>query len=162
MQPQRARLDQYLTPEEKIQVAKLNSRLRQLIADRNRQGIGFIMSDEFSFSNVPAYTEQQKTLQANSRDEMRHIMAEAWVIADKHKNEINSLIKEKSSYFGTWKSDLTGKVTDFLEDKFVFVGSRQIVKRMENREIVKYYSPVAFLLWDPTQRFVSDDILNSK
>ncbi len=162
MQPQRTKLDQYLTQEEKKQVAALNARLRQLIKNRNQQGVGFLTSEEFSFSSVPAYSKEQKAAQKAARDEMRRIMAEAWAIADKHEQQIGLLMNEKSFYFGTWKRDITAMVQEYLDDKFLFIGSKQIVKRFENRETIRYFSPVAFLLWDPSQRFVSDELLNSK
>jgi hypothetical protein len=160
MQPQRIKLDQVLTADEKKQVAALNHRMQQLIKQRHQSGIGFSGDDEFSFSQAPVFTAKQKEEQKASRDEMRRIMAQAWTIADKHEKEIGQLLNEKSSFFGTWKRGITAIVTEYLDDKFYFIGSKQIMKRMENREIVKYYSPVAFLLWDPQQRFVPDELLD--
>ncbi|MCX6277523.1 MAG: hypothetical protein NT004_05440 [Bacteroidetes bacterium] len=159
MQPQRVKLDQILTAEEKIQVSILNNRMQQLIKQRHECGIGFTDSDEFSFARITVFTEKQKSEQKRSRDEMRWIMAQAWAIADRHEKEINQLLNEKLSFFGTWQRGITSIVTDYLDDKFYFIGSKQIIKRIENREIVKYYSPVAFLLWDPQQRFIPDELL---
>ena len=159
MQPQRVKLDQILSADEKKQVAALNSRMQRLIRERHQSGIGFSGPDEFSFSQVPDLTAKQKEEQNASRDEMRRIMAQAWGIADKHEKEIDGLLNEKSTFFGTWKRGITSIVNEYLDDKFYFIGSKQIMKRMENREIVKYYSPVAFLLWDPQQRFFPDELL---
>jgi len=159
MQSQRVKLDGMLSADEKKEVAQLNSRMRQLIIKRNASGIGFFAGDEFSFSEVPVFTGKQKADQKASRDEMRRIMAQAWTIADRHENEISTLLNEKSSFFGTWERGISAMVKDYLDDKFLFIGSSQIVKRFENRGIIKYYSPVAFLLWDPQQRFISDELL---
>ena len=160
MQPQRVKLDKILTAEEKKQVAVLNKRVQQLIRQRHQSGVGFTGSDEFSFSKVPAFTAKQKEEQKASRDEMRRIMAQAWAIADKHEKGIGQLMNEKATFFGTWKRGITSIITEYLDDKFYFIGSKQIMKQMENREIVTYYSPVAFLLWDPQQRFFPDDLLD--
>ncbi len=159
MQGQRVKLDQILTAEEKKELSQLNNRLRQLVSQRNSSGIGIITAPEFSFSEIPAYSPEQKAEQKASRDEMRRIMAKAWTIADKHEKEIGQLLNEKSSFFGTWKRGLSGIIKDYLDNKFYFIGSKQIVKRFENREIIQYYSPVAFLLWDPQQRFINDDLI---
>jgi|GEM_PF-3449260 len=159
MQPQRAKLDQLLSAEERKEVSQLNSRIRQLITNRNASGIGIITSPQFSFSEVPEFTAKQKADQKVSHDEMRRIMAQAWTIVDKHEKEINSLLNEKTSFYGTWKRGLTAIAKDYLDDKFFFIGSKQIVNRFENREILKYYSPVAFLLWDPQQPFISDELI---
>lgn len=159
MQPQRVKLDQILTVDEKKQVAGLNNRVQQLIRQRHQSGAGFTGSDEFSFSQVPSLTAKQKEEQKASRAEMRRIMAQAWVISDKHEKEIGQLLNEKSTFFGTWKRGITSIITEYLDDKFYFIGSKQIMKRMENREILKYYSPVAFILWDPQQRFFPDELL---
>ena len=101
MQPQRTSLDKVLTDQEKKDVIRLNSQLRQLITKRNAAGIGFITSPTFSFSQEPSITSKQKTAQKESRDELRHIMTQAWAIADKHETEIDRLLNEKSSFFGT-------------------------------------------------------------
>ncbi|MEI7726302.1 MAG: hypothetical protein WCK09_14425 [Bacteroidota bacterium] len=159
MQPQRVKLDQLLSVEEKKTVSQLNNRLRQLIIHRNAAGIGFISTDPFSFSQVPSFTPAQKKSEKESRDEMRRIMAQAWAIADKHEKEIDRLMSEKSTFFDTWKRGISSIVKDYLDDQFLFIGSKQLVKRFENRGIIKYYSPVAFLLWDPQQRFVGDELL---
>ncbi|MDP1622418.1 MAG: hypothetical protein Q8M08_08760 [Bacteroidales bacterium] len=159
MKPQRVKLDQILSLQEKKELARLNSQLRQLILKRNAMDIGFITSREFSFNVVPAYTAKQKAGQKESRDEMRRIMSSAWFIFDNHEKEIEQLLNEKSSFFGTWERGISAIVTDYLDDKFLFIGKKQFIKRFENREIVKYYSPVAFLLWDPEQRFISDELI---
>ncbi len=159
MQPQRTSLDKLLTAQEKKDVIRLNSQLRQLITKRNAAGIGFITSPAFSFSQEPSITSKQKTAQKESRDEFRHIMTQAWAIADKHETEIDQLLNEKSSFFGTWERGISSIVKNFLDDKFLFIGSKQIIKRFENREIVRYYSPVAFLLWDPQQRFIGEELI---
>ncbi|MCX6269587.1 MAG: hypothetical protein NTW16_19910 [Bacteroidetes bacterium] len=159
MQPQRVKLDRFLSPEEKKEIAQLNGRVRQLISKRNASGIGFITSGEFSFSQEPAFTPKQKNEQKESRDEMRRIMAKAWTIADNHEKEIQQLLVEKTSFFGTWERGLSLIMQNYLDDKFLFIGSKQIMKRIENRGIVQYYSPVAFLLWDPQQRFISEELI---
>ncbi len=159
MQPQRVKLDQFLSKEEKKEINQLNSRLRQLIKSRNNSGTGFLTAEEFSFSKTTAFSAQQKEAQKASRDEMRRIMAQAWTIADKHEKEINLLINEQATLFGTWERGVSSLVKDYLDDKFIFIGSTQLIKRFENRGIIRYYSPVAFLLWDPQQRFITDDLL---
>ncbi len=159
MQSQRVKLDKVLTAQEKQEVAQLNNQVRQLITKRNSAGIGLISSPEFSFSQEPEFTAKQKEVQKATRDEMRRIMARAWAIADRHENEIDQLLNEKSALFGTWERGIAFILKNYLDDKFLFIGSNQIIKRFENRGIVKYYSPVAFLLWDPQQRFVGDDLI---
>jgi len=159
MQPQRVKLDQFLTTDERKEVSQLNSRVRQLIIKRNTAGIGFINSAEFSFSEVPEYTPKQKAEQKENRDEMRRIMAQAWAIADRHEKEITRLLYEKSTFYGTWERGLSTIAKDYLDDQFFFIGSKQLVKRFENREILRYYGPVAFLLWDPQQRFIGDELI---
>jgi hypothetical protein len=159
MQPQRIKLDQALTVQEKKEVSALNGQLRQLIKKRNAAGIGLIASEEFSFSAAPSFTVKQKADQKATRDEMRRIMAQAWAIADRHENEIGKLLNEKSTFFGTWERGLSAIVKDYLDDKFLFIGSKQLITRFENRGIIKYYSPVAFLLWDPQVRFIGDELI---
>jgi hypothetical protein len=153
------KLDQVLTAEERKQVSALNGRMRALIEKRNKSGIGFLVADEFSFSQAPVYTEKQKADQKSSHDEMRRIMAQAWAIADKHEADISRLLNEKTSFFGTWERGITAIVKEYLDDKFYMIGSKQISKRIENRGIGRYYSPVAFLLWDPQQRFIPDELI---
>jgi hypothetical protein len=159
MEPQRVKLNQMLSAEEKRELNLLNTRLRQLVTKRNATGIGFITAEEFSFSKVPAFTPVQKASEKESRDEMRRIMASAWAIADKHEKEIDLLLTEKSSFFGTWERGISTIVKNYLDDKFLFIGSNQLLKRFQNRGIIKYYSPVAFLLWDPQQRFIGDELI---
>lgn len=159
MKPQRAKLDQVLTAEEKVQVAALNKRLQKLVRDRKQAGIGFLGTKEFSFDEVPEFTGQQRSAQKASRDEIRRIMAQAWSIADRHETDIDRLLDEKANFFDTWERGITAVVTDYLDDKFYFIGKKQIVKRFKNQELVSYYTPVAFLLWDPQQQLFPDDLI---
>jgi hypothetical protein len=159
MQPQRVKLDQVLTVQEKNELSLLNNQLRQLVTKRNTAGIGFITSEELSFSQAPEFTSKQLADQKSSRDEMRRIMAQAWAIADRHEKEIGQLMNEKVTFFGTWERGISSIVKNYLDDKFLFIGSKQIIRRFENRGLVKYYSPVAFLLWDPQQRFIGDELI---
>jgi len=159
MQPQRIKLNQSLTTEEIKEVAQLNQRLRQLIIKRNSSGVGFITSPDFSFNQQTELSPVQKAEMKEGRDEMRRIMASAWTIADRHETEINKLLREKSSFYGTWQRGLTSIVKEYLDDKFIFIGSNQLIRRFESRELVKYYTPVAFLLWDPQQHFITDDLI---
>lgn len=159
MEPQRVKLDKMLTAEEKAEVGKLNGQLRKLIKDRNDSGIGFIGSPEFSVSEIPVFTAKQKAQQKADRDEMRRIMTRAWAIADRHETEIAQLLDEKSGNFETWKKGMTSIIKDNLDSRFFFIGGKQIVKRLENSGIGRYNLPVAFLLWDPQQRFVTDDLI---
>jgi hypothetical protein len=159
MQPQRVKLNGMLSADEKKELAQLNTQLRQLISKRNSTGIGFITSPEMSLSQSPAFTPKQKAEQKASRDEMRRIMARAWAIADRHETEIAQLLNEKTTFYGTWERGISALVKDYLDDRFLFIGSKQIISRFENREIMKYYSPVAFLLWDPNQRFIGDELI---
>ena len=159
MAPQRTKLDLILSKEEKVTVAKLNARLRQLIAKRHNDGVGFIASEGFSFTEVQLLDANQKASQKADRDEMRRIMTETWAIADKHEKEISSLLGEKSKNMEVWKADIANIAKDYLDSKFFFIGGKQIVRRMENKEIIKYNLPVAFLLWNPQERFVTDGML---
>ncbi len=159
MAPQRAKLDLALSTEEKISIDKLNARLRQLIVKRNDAGVGFISSEGFSFTEIPTLTSAQKAAQKADRDEMRKIMAQAWTIADKHEKTISGLLNEKSTSMELWKKDIAAITKDYLDNRFFFIGGKQIVKRIENQEIVSYNLSVAFLLWDPQQRFVSDKMI---
>jgi hypothetical protein len=159
MAPQRTKLDLILSKEEKVTVAKLNARLRQLIAKRHNAGVGFIASEGFSFTEVQIFDANQKSSQKSDRDEMRRILAQAWAIADNHEKEISVLLNEKSKNMDVWKSDIANIAKDYFDSKFFFIGGKQIVRRMENKEIIKYNLPVAFLLWDPQVRFVTDGMI---
>jgi hypothetical protein len=159
MKPQRAKLDQVLTAEEKVQVAALNKRLQKLVRDRKQAGIGFLGTKDFSFDEVPELSSKQRSQQKAGRDEMRRIMAQAWAIADRHEADIDRLLGEKANFFDTWERGITAVITDYLDDKFYFIGKKQIVKRFKNQEIVRYYTPVAFLLWDPQQQLFPDELI---
>jgi len=159
MAPQRAKLDVNLSKKEKVAIAKLNARLRHLIAKRHDSGVGFIAAEGFSFTEIPTLSATQKTSQKADRDEMRRIMAQAWAIADNHEKEISVLLNEKSKNMEIWKNDIANIAKDYLDSKFFFIGGKQIVRRIENKEIIKYNLPVAFLLWDPQQRFVTDEMI---
>jgi hypothetical protein len=159
MKPQRVQLDRLLTAEERAQVAALNNRVRQLVAARHQSGAGFLSQQDFSIEDPPTFTDAQKRRQKSDRDEMRRIMAQAWAIADRHEQEINRLLGEKSTFFDTWERGITAIVTDYLDNRFYFIGRKQIIERVKNREIVQYYLPVAFLLWDPQHRIITDDLI---
>jgi len=157
--PQRTKLDLTLSKEEKAAVAKLNARLRKLISKRHDAGVGFIAAEGFSFTEIPSLNTTQKASQKADRDEMRRIMTAAWAIADNHEKEISVLLNEKSKNMEVWKNDIANIAKEYLDSKFFFIGGKQIVRRMENKEIIKYNLPVAFLLWDPQVRFVTDGMI---
>ncbi|MFZ4548307.1 MAG: hypothetical protein ACOYN4_12760 [Bacteroidales bacterium] len=159
MAPQRAKLDLTLSTEEKAEVAKLNARLRKLISKRHAAGVGFIAAEGFSFTEIPTLSTTQKASQKADRDEMRRIMSQSWAIADNHEKEISVLLNEKSKNMDVWENDIANIAKAYLDSKFFFIGGKQIVRRVENKEIIKYNLPVAFLLWDPQQRFVTDEMI---
>jgi hypothetical protein len=142
-----------LSPDEREQVTRLRDELRSLISLRNQQGIGF-----FSAGEEPLTELQQKQLK-ESRDRMRHLMVQAWAIADRHEAEIHGLLKPAAGHKESWRDELQKILAKSLGKRYLVIADAGIAGRIESRQFPEYFAPVVFLLWDPQQPFLTEDLI---
>ena len=92
-------------------------------------------------------------------DKDQRVDHQAWLRLFNNQAYLRRVFDAQFFQFNIVGKELSAIVKDYLDDKFLFIGSNQLMKRFENRGLITYYSPVAFLLWDPQQRFVGDELL---
>lgn len=154
MKPQRIKLDDLLSVAEKQEIGSLQNEMHDILLLRKNNRIGYLFAEEGQI-----LTAGQKSALKESRDRFRKVLTRCWTIADRHEMEIHQLMKPAAEKKSQWKTGIKSLIREGLEKKFLVILDRDMVSEAEQLEIAEYLAPVVFLLWDPENPFITDDLL---
>jgi len=146
MQEQRLKLEKELSSADKKQIRELRSRM----AAARKQMDSF--REEFKnqrHSGTNGLTEVQREQMQRHHAEMKSIITEAHMLAQKYKPDIQDLYTEIATPLETWKTDLRTLQQKQADENFKFKEHKRFAHRgPSHRFMNEYLRPVNFLLWD--------------
>ncbi|MCI4670156.1 MAG: T9SS type A sorting domain-containing protein [Bacteroidia bacterium] len=154
LQPERAKLDTYLSQDDKAELASIRGEIKSMKA----QGKEFRKAMMEARKNGTMPSEDQIDKMREMRKNQRLLMTRAWAVADEYEIEIYEIFDGLKPKAESWKNDLKA-----IKDKYKPEGAedrqgRQGKKGMGHKQgkgmrggnpVERLiHSPVQFLLWD--------------
>nr|WP_321408172.1 hypothetical protein [uncultured Carboxylicivirga sp.] len=146
LKPLRTQFDTQLSTEEKEQILTLRSEFKKI--RQAKKDIG--LEQPFKEMTKEELTDEQIEFLNDSRTQSIQLLLEAKNIAEKHKDEIESLF-ENLSEFETWKREMIGIAFKGRKSGNLVINSvfKSNLKRVISKSDLKN---VMFLLWDPNNQ----------
>ncbi|MTI32840.1 T9SS type A sorting domain-containing protein [Xanthovirga aplysinae] len=157
LKAQRAKLDQFLSPEEQTRIDELRQRMASL---RKQQKLEKSNRKEGNSKPINLSEEertQRKALRKEKMRERRKIQMAAFEIADRHEQEIENLLSEIKPQAEAWRKEmkaLRGENHDKTEKGDFQAGKSKALRKGKPHSVKglrTFLKPTRFLLLDPQQ-----------